>query len=391
MDRAYTELPLNLVYVTPRYLPSSGGIETHVAETSRRISRLGATVTILTTEPSRNLPSIENSDGIEIRRVMPWPGARDTYFTPEIYHILRSGKWSLAHCQGYNTLVPPLAMLACLRAGIPYVLTFHGGGHSSWLRKRIRKPQLQLLRPLLARAEKLIAVANFEKEFYGKQLRLAADRFTYIPNGCDLPHLPQVLPSGGAPLIASIGRLERYKGHHRVIEAFPLVLQGCPGSRLRIVGTGPYESSLRQLVRRLRLENVVEIRGISPDQREAMARLLVSCSLVVLLSEFETHPIAVLEALAAGRPALLADNSGLKELASRGLARAIPLVSTREEVADAILAQLKNPLVPPKVILPTWDDCASGLLHLYREVLGRQKPAHKRSDITWRGRGPKIV
>jgi glycosyltransferase involved in cell wall biosynthesis len=100
-----------------------------------------------------------------------------------------------------------------------------------------------------------------------------------------------------------------------------------------------------------------------------MARELSKAALVVLLSEYETHPIAVLEALSLGRPVLVADTSGLSELAQNGLAQAIPLKSTTAQITDAIVEQLLHPQKPPAVNLPTWDDCAAGLLSLYGSVI----------------------
>ncbi len=55
-----------------------------------------------------------------------------------------------------------------------------------------------------------------------------------------------------------------------------------------------------------------------------MAALLRRVSLVVLISEFETHPLVALEAAAAGRKLLVANGSGLGELAAEGLARSVP-------------------------------------------------------------------
>ena len=103
-----------------------------------------------------------------------------------------------------------------------------------------------------------------------------------------------------------------------------------------------------------------------------MARELSKVALVVLLSEYETQPAAVLEGLALGRPALVADTSGLSELATRGLARAIPLESSPEQVAAAVLAQLRDPLLPPANLeLPTWERCTSDLIALYQDVARR--------------------
>jgi glycosyltransferase involved in cell wall biosynthesis len=103
-----------------------------------------------------------------------------------------------------------------------------------------------------------------------------------------------------------------------------------------------------------------------------MSETLAGASLVVLLSESESHPVAVIEALALGRPVLVADTSGLHELADRGWARAIPLESTRQQVARAIIEQLRQPLLPPTIELPTWDDCAGALLSLYQETIGEK-------------------
>ena len=90
-----------------------------------------------------------------------------------------------------------------------------------------------------------------------------------------------------------------------------------------------------------------------------MSALLGSASLVTLLSEYETHPLAALEAISLQRSVLVADTSGLRELADRGLARAIPLQSTPEQVAAAVVRQLEQPLVPAPLALPTWDTCAA--------------------------------
>jgi len=46
----------------------------------------------------------------------------------------------------------------------------------------------------------------------------------------------------------------------------------------------------------------------------------------------------------------------------------VPLTSTPAEIAQAVLAQLQQPTVAPRMTLPTWDDCASALLGLYRAV-----------------------
>ena len=365
--------PIKVLMVTPRYLPEMGGVENHVYQVAGRLAQAGVQVSVLTTDREGKLTPCERVNEVHIRRVRAWPARRDYYFAPGIYRYIQQHKWDLIHIQSYHTLVAPLAMLAARQVKIPYVLTFHGGGHSSSLRKAARGSQLALLRPLLARAERLVALAHFEKDFFKDALHLPEECFVTIPNGADLPGSVQRLePNREETLIASIGRLERYKGHQRIIAAMPAILKERPETRLWIAGNGQYEPALRSLVKKLRIEDRVEFRAIPPDQRMKMAEEVSRASLVVLLSEYETHPIAILEALALGRPALVADTSGLSELCEQGLARAIPLESTPTQVAAAVLDQLRNPLIPMKINLPSWDDCAEGLLNLYREITARQ-------------------
>lgn len=369
---AMDSCPLRVLMVTPRYFPLIGGVETHVDQVARRLVQSGADVTVLTTDPGGKLPQREERDGVTIERVRAWPAERDYYFAPGLVDVIARGSWDLMHCQSYHTLVAPLAMATALRSRLPYVVTFHGGGHSSRLRNAIRSPQWALLRPLLARATRLVAVARFEISLYGQRLRVPSERFALIPNGADLPVTAQPLPPlTDAPLIASVGRLERYKGHQRAIAALPRVLDRYPKARLRIVGTGPYEENLRQMAQGLGIAGHVEIGGIAPTDRQGMAEVLTRSSVVTLLSEYETHPIAAMEALAVGRPVVVADTSGLSELAARGLARSVPLDGSSKQVAAAILEQLERPLVPPRLDLPTWDDCAAGLLTLYRSIVER--------------------
>ena len=99
-----------------------------------------------------------------------------------------------------------------------------------------------------------------------------------------------------------------------------------------------------------------------------MAELLSDVSLVVLMSEFETHPLVALEAAAAGCRLLVADAGGLAELAAEGFARAVPLDEAPEELAAAIVEELGKPVPSERPSLISWDECAARLLDLYRSL-----------------------
>jgi glycosyltransferase involved in cell wall biosynthesis len=208
---------------------------------------------------------------------------------------------------------------------------------------------------------------------------LSEDRFVVIPNGVEIASVMRQAAQDSASdaaqategrLIASIGRLERYKGHHRIVEAMPQILARKPDARLWIAGKGPFERDLRVLADSLGIGDRVEIRAVPGGDRAAMAREVSATDLVVLLSEFETHPLSVLEAASLGCSVLVADSPGLRELAAAGLARSMPLDAPPARVAEAVVEQLEHPHVPAAVALPTWDECAEALLTLYRDVTG---------------------
>jgi glycosyltransferase involved in cell wall biosynthesis len=296
------------------------------------------------------------------------PPGTDLYVAPDIYRRVRSTSADLVHCQGYHTFVPPLAMAAARRAGIPYLVTLHSGGHSSRVRRAIRPVQLGALRRQLAGAERLIAVSRFEAHEFAQRLNVPEDRFLVIPNGSDMP---AVATAGTgrrqAGMILSVGRLERYKGHHRLIDALPRVRRERPDARLVILGSGPYLSVLQRRAIERGVGDAVEIRSVP---RPEVAGLMKQAQVVALLSDYESQGLAVHEALALGCRILVSRSSALAEVADLPQATGVAPSAGPDEIADMLLAQLA---APPEVAdppaLPSWDACAAQLMEVYRAVL----------------------
>ncbi len=363
---------MRLLMVSANHFPVMGGVEMHLREVTPRLAAAGVEVEVLTTDRTGRLPRLEQQEGVLIRRVAAWPRTRDYYIAPGILRHMAKGSWDIVHVHSYQTAVPPLAMLGAIRDRVPFVLSFHSGGHASSMRNRLRRSQQMALRPLVGRARRLIAVSPFEVRLFARSMKLPLDRFVTIPNGADMPQpSPGVGPSQESPLILSVGRLESYKGHQRAIRAFPHLLSEIPAARLRIVGTGPYAGQLHGLVDDMGLRAAVTVGSLPPGERQAMADLVASASLVVLFSEYEANPVAVMEALALRRPVLAAHTSGLADLADQGLISTIPLAASPVETARAMVDAVRRPIASPPVSLQTWDSCAADLLAVYRDVLAR--------------------
>lgn len=363
-------MTLRVGMVAARALPFMGGIETHVHEVARRLADSGVDVTVLTTDTTGELARSETVSGYKILRWPAYPRSRDYYFSPGlIRHLLRArGRYDVIHMQGVHTLVPPGALSAARVTRTPSVLTFHTGGNSSELRESMRPLQFKVLAPLLRSADALVAVCEFERRKFADILGVTADSIRLIRNGSEpLPVDPSAPGIDGDPLLVSVGRLEEYKGHHRVLQAMPLILREAPHATLALIGSGPYEARLREMADELGVADHVVMRSYGPQERGALGKVVSGADVMCLLSDYEAHPVAVMEGVGTGTRALVADTSGLTELGEEGLATLIPLGASSEEIATAVLKLARMPrTAAPK--LPTWDDCARHLQDLYLEV-----------------------
>ncbi len=369
-----------VLQVVQRFYPELGGTETHVAEVARRLAeRSDLNLSVLATDRSGDLPRREQMHGYQVIRRRSWPRQQDYYFSPGLARVIATGGWDLVHFQGIHTLVPPVGMLAANLARIPYVLSFHSGGHSSDLRSAGRGAQWKVLTPLLRRAERLIAVSRFERSHFSAVTGIAPSRFAVLPNGGALPPVPTPLSPVPGRIVSS-GRLEKYKGHHRVIQALPLIRRVRPEAHLVVLGSGPYEPQLRALAEDLGVGQAVQWRSLPPGERGAMAQELAQASVMAAMSSYEAHPVAVMEAVTLGLPVVGCDVAGIGDLVEDGLVRGIAAEAGSAVMAEALLQVLdevaargQQPHQLVDVALPTWESSAEGLAQIYHNVLGARQ------------------
>ena len=355
---------MRVIMTTARFWPQLGGVETHCLELGRRLVEAGFELTIAATDGSGTLPAREQVHGIDVRRFPAHPAGSDLYFSPKLAQFVASSRADLVHCQGFHTFVSPLTMIAALARDLPYVLTLHTGGHSSRARTLVRPVQAALLGPLVRRARAVIAVSRWEAAHMSRRLGVPPERLRIIPNGADLPDIGDVPTEPG--LIVSPGRIEHYKGHHRVIDALPFIIRGRPDAHVRLLGDGPDAERLRERSRRLGLGDRVEI--AAERDRAALARVLGRAQVVVSLSEYESHGLAVLEALSLGRPTVVAASSALTEFVEDGLARGVGLDDPPERIAQEIVEAMAQEPSASRPALPSWDECAAQTATLYRSL-----------------------
>jgi glycosyltransferase involved in cell wall biosynthesis len=143
-----------------------------------------------------------------------------------------------------------------------------------------------------------------------------------------------------------------------------------PEAHLLILGSGPYERSLHELARHLGVSGRVSIKHVAPADRQGMATALAESSVVAALSDYEAHPVAVMEALGVGRPVVGYDIAGVGELVAAGWVRGVPRNAPAVAVAHELVKAMSSPSLVDHAQLPSWDSCAGQLARVYLSSLG---------------------
>lgn len=111
-------------------------------------------------------------------------------------------------------------------------------------------------------------------------------------------------------IFGAVGRLAKVKNHENLIRAFKSVVIDHNNAVLAIIGQGPLETYLQQLVSQLDLDNHVIFTGFRTD----IPQVLHTIDTYAMPSLREGLPLALLEAMAAKCPVITSNRSGMKEV-----------------------------------------------------------------------------
>jgi glycosyltransferase involved in cell wall biosynthesis len=186
----------------------------------------------------------------------------------------------------------------------------------------------------------ILVSRHLERYLQERGTRLPRPAVVY--NGIDpAPFEAIARPSlgGREPVLLMVARLDVAKDHATLVDALALLRDRGRQVRLRLAGDGPLRADIESRVRRHRLESQVELLGYRDD----LVALHDQCDVVVLSTHFEGFGLALVEAMAAGRPVIATDVAAVPEVVADG--RQGLLVPPRDPaaLAAAIARLLDDP------------------------------------------------
>jgi len=316
-----------------------GGIANYILTLSQALGKNG--ITSVVASSGGDLEAEFEKSGVSCRRL---DIRTKSELSPKVFRaifelktIIVDEKIDIMHA--HTRVSQVVSFFASKLTGVPYVTTCHG-----YFKTRARK----IFDTWGAR---VIAISDAVAGHLKKDLGVREPRIALVYNGVEaekfskeysvneIGDIKRSLGLKGGPVIGTIGRLSPVKGHRYLIEAMPNIISGMNDVELLIVGNGPEETALKTVSRSLGLETAVRFIDASPDT----PKFLAAMDVFVFPSVKEGLGIALLEALAAGRPCVASDIGGIGDVIRSGVSGLLVPVGDRDAVAGAVLKLLHDP------------------------------------------------
>ncbi|MDH7578547.1 MAG: glycosyltransferase family 4 protein [Bacillota bacterium] len=328
-----------------------GGGSVIVLRLAEKARDMGWQVDVLTTDPT--FKKVLQDAGIGVvkldavwREIRPLRDLRGVF---RLYRFFRESEYSVVHT--HTSKGGFVGRLAAWLARVPVVIhTVHGFAFHEETHPLVLH-FVAFLERLAARwCDRIVTVSEFHRK-WALRLRIGnEDKVVAIPNG--IPE-ERVLPKkereevraelGLGPeeiAILATGRLAPQKGLEYLVQAVPLLFSRieCP-FKVFLAGDGPLRLYLEELIKRLGVENRIIFLGFRDD----MGDLLAACDLVVLPSLREGLSIALLEAMAAGKPIITTTIGSNLEVVQHGVTALLVPSKDPGALAEAITSLLRDP------------------------------------------------
>lgn len=337
---------LRVMMVVRLFHPWIGGTERQAHKLAAALIDRGVDTTIVTGRWFRGTARDEVLDGVPVHRnhtLWEFFGIRGLrkfggylYMATLLWYLWRRrDRYDVIHVHGlnYHTFA---AVIAGRRLGRPVVAKLANSGRASDILKMREDRQLALAHRMLPTALTCDRFVALNPAVVSELLAAGVprERIVTLTNGVDTGRTPRPHDALSDPAqILYVGRLHPQKGLDTLVQAFALLRARLPQPVvLRLVGEGPAEQEVRRLAYELGVADLVDLAG----RREDVTPDLDGADVFVLPSRVEGLSNALLEALAAGLPAIVSDIPGNRTVVTDGRTGLMVPVDDAAALASAL-------------------------------------------------------
>ncbi|MDQ6706078.1 MAG: glycosyltransferase [Acidobacteriota bacterium] len=211
-----------------------------------------------------------------------------------------------------------------------------------------------------------------------------------IPFGLDLPRSAPGNSLAGSKRVLFVGRLERRKGIHILLEAIPRVLDACPSAVFDIVGRD-VEVSIAETWRAAHpeLRDRVSFHGEVSDND--LSRFYDDCDILAAPSLYESYGLIFVEAMARGKAVVGTTAGGIPEVVRDGETGLLVPPGDSAALALALIRLLEDEPARNRMARKASEDyvkqfsqeaMARGTLEFYQKVIKSRKSGE---EEVWKG------
>ncbi|MBD3636897.1 MAG: glycosyltransferase [Crocinitomicaceae bacterium] len=194
------------------------------------------------------------------------------------------------------------------KQGTPFVVTEHWSGHITGEYEQKNSADKRLLKSILAKASGIATVSRLLQQKFKENTGFDS---VVIPNLIQKQQPEARIDSEKIDILTVADLTDKTKNISGLIRAFHTALQERNDLRLSIIGGGPNENLIRDLIAQLNLNEEVILRGRL--NHEEVLPAYENCDFYVCNSNFETFGMAVAEAISAGKPVVCTRCGGPEE------------------------------------------------------------------------------
>jgi glycosyltransferase involved in cell wall biosynthesis len=243
-----------------------------------------------------------------------------------------------------------IGRLAAHICGVPLIVhTYHGHVFHSYFGPARTRVFLTIERALGLATDRIIVVGDGQRQEIASFGVASLHKLESIRLGLELGQFldteqargrlrREFAIAGDTPLIGIVARLVPIKAHDIFFQAAVRVLREEPAARFIVVGDGERRGELEAMVDRLAIRRSVTFMGWRRD----MASVYADLDVVALTSRNEGSPVALIEALASGRPVVSSAVGGVPEVVIDGVTGLTVPPSDPAAMANAILMLLRD-------------------------------------------------